>query len=186
VEPLFLDLQSENYQPISQALRVSNRGVGTLEGTVEALVPWLHCTPARFSCETGVSAQIAVDALLEKLREGTYSAASAIRVESNGGSETVEAVMRVVLRPEMSLSVEGLDMRDASRTSFELANTGEGTLHAQVIPLQEWIVVSRRDWTIKGGKHANVRVSLVEAPPASHGEIEVRGADQTIRLTVQT
>jgi hypothetical protein len=186
VEPLYLDLQSENHGPATQALRISNGGVGRLEGTVASSVPWLRCTPAAFACDTGVSAQIAVDAVLEDLRESTYNALSAIHVESNGGSETVEATLHIVLRPVLGLSVDALDMHETPRTTFELANRGEGTLHAEIIPLQDWITVNRRDWTVKGGKHANVRVSLLDAPAGVPGEIEVRTADETVRLPVRT
>jgi hypothetical protein len=184
VEPLYLDLQSENHAPATQAIRVSNRGVGRLEGTVASLVPWLRCSPGTFSCDTGVSAQIVVDVLLDDLRESTYSAAPAIRVESNGGSETVEATLHLVLKPVLHISTDDLDMRDEPRASFELANRGEGTLRVQVIPVEGWIVVNRRDWTVKGGKHADVRVWMENAPPGAQGEIEVRTSDETVRMTV--
>ncbi|UCC64136.1 MAG: protein kinase, partial [Anaerolineae bacterium] len=105
VEPLTLDLGiSENYAPLSQTLRVSNRGVGRLQGTVTARLPWLRCRPEAFDCASGASVQIEVQARPEGLREGDHTLNESLLVESNCGSEEIGVRLTVALVPRLYLS----------------------------------------------------------------------------------
>ena len=184
VEPLYLELDSENYESASQTLRISNRGVGDLRGTVQPRAPWLDRDPVSFVCPTGISKQIEINANLEGLREGTYDAADAVYVASNGGSETIQARLILALAPQLRVSVDSLQFGDASQTVFQLENQGYGTLHVQVIPTEDWITVNRREWTIKAGRKAPVHVSLRDAPPAARGSIDIHTPHKTIHLDV--
>lgn len=185
VEPLVLELHSENYAPVSQPIQITNRGVGTLRGTIQVQVPWLACEPQAFECPTGVSTQIQASARLEDLREGTYAAADALLVESNGGHEAVDVRLILTLSPELHVSPQILHFNDRSDGVVELENQGYGTLRVQVVPSAEWLTVNRRDWTIKPGKKVRVRVNLVDAPANGTGSIEVRTPDQIVRVDVE-
>lgn len=186
VEPLFLDLHSENHAPVSQVLRISNRGVGELEGTIESLVPWLQCRPASFSCATGVTVLVDVEGLPGQVREGTHSNPEAVRIQSNGGTESLAATLTLELTPRLQLLSEDVLIDETGKSTLEIENTGEGTLRVEVVPLQEWIAVNRRAWTIKAGKKARVRISAVDLRREDQGEIEIRATDETRRLVVRT
>ncbi|MFN2153626.1 MAG: BACON domain-containing protein [Anaerolineae bacterium] len=185
VEPLSLDLHSENHAPASQVLRVSNRGVGNLEGTIESRVPWLTCHPTSFSCQTGVSAPIEVKAALEELHEGTHHAIDAVQVTSNAGAELVEVTLTLELTPRLQVSTEDLQIGESGASTFEIENVGEGTLRVEVVPLQDWITVNRRDWTIKAGKKARVRVAVSVVPAKAASGIELRTPTETRQLLVR-
>ena len=60
VEPLLLTLDSENFEPAVQTLRVTNRGVGTLTGSIQSQVAWLSSEPTHFDCATGAAVEIEV------------------------------------------------------------------------------------------------------------------------------
>jgi len=184
VEPLSLELHSENHAPASQVLRVSNRGVGNLEGTIESRVPWLTCRPMSFLCQTGVSAPIEVEAVPEELREGTHHALDALQVTSNAGAESVEATLTLELTPRLKVSTEDLQIDESGKSTFEIENVGEGTLRVQVVPLQDWIAVNRRDWTIKAGKKARVRVTVSDVPAEGTSGVELRTPTEIRQLLV--
>lgn len=192
VEPLALDLGvSENYAPASQTLRVFNRGVGTLKGTVTARLPWLSCRPETFECESGASVQIEVQARPEGLREGDHDSTDALRIESNGGSEEVSARLTVALVPRLHLSSRSLRFSGPGPATQQvwLENQGHGVLRVRVTPGDDWLRVNRRKWTIKSGRKARLEVTaaLDDAPRGGSGTVEIRASDsdEVIRLSVQ-
>jgi hypothetical protein len=190
VEPLVLDLGvSENYAPVSHTLRVSNRGVGTLQGTVTAHVPWLSYQPETFECETGASAQITIQAQAEGLREGVHDVADALWIESNGGSETVGSRLTVVLVPRLRLSSSSLHFsrHEPATQQLWLENQGYGILQVRVAPSADWIRVNRQKWTIKSGRKARLEITVSpdDVPPGGLGTMEIHTMDEVIRLPVQ-
>ena len=119
----------------------------------------------------------------------TVEALDALVVKSNGGEQEIGARLTLVLTPHLRLSTQSVTFDDAIQTSFYLENEGYGTLHAQVIPSEPWLAVSRREWTIKARKRARVRVRLVDAPAddSSGGHaasIEIRTSAKVIVLPV--
>jgi len=184
VEPLSLDLHSENYALASQIARLSNRGVGSLQGSVTAQVPWLTCEPQVFDCGTGISIELQAVARPEGLREGTYEVPDALLVQSNGGNQGVAARLTLALTPRLAVSPQALHFAGPAEQWVQLENQGYRTLRIQVVSQEPWISVSRQEWTIKPGKKARVRVSLVDAPPLAEGRIEVRTPDQFVKVVV--
>jgi hypothetical protein len=195
VEPLVLDLESENYASAAQTVRITNRGVGQLRGTIQSQVSWLICEPQEFDCATGAATQITVHADLERLRgrtvdRQTVEALDALAVESNGGDQEIGARLTLVLTPQLQLSTKSITFDDTTQTSFYMENQGFGTLHAQVIASEPWLIVNRQEWTIKARKRARVRVRLVDAPAdaSPHGRgaasIEIRTSTRVIALPV--
>jgi hypothetical protein len=190
VEPLVLDFgSSENYAPVGRTLRLSNRGVGDLTGEIEVRVPWLACRPQTFVCETGASALIAVQARPEGLREGLHDAADALRIESNGGNETVDARLAVVLVPRLHLSHHSLRFApgEPETQQIQMENRGHGNLRLRVIPGADWIRVNRREWTVKGGRKARLKITVArdDAPPGATGAVEIRAPEQVARVEIR-
>lgn len=190
VEPLTLDLGvSENYAPVSQTLRISNRGVGQLRGAVAADVPWLSCQPETFECDSGASVLIHVLARPEGLREGEYNIAEALHIESNGGGEQVGARLSVALIPRLHLSHHSLHFsRQAPETQqVYMENQGHGALRLKVVPSADWIRVNRQEWTIKGRRKARLKVSVAldELPPGESGTVEIHAPEKVVRLAIQ-
>jgi hypothetical protein len=190
VEPLTLDLgASENYAPASQTLRITNQGVGRLQGTVTARAPWLSCRPEMFECHSGASTQIKVRALPEGLREGDHDVTEALRIESNGGSEEVGVRLTVALVPRLHLPSHSLrfSRQEPATQQVRMENQGYGDLRLQVVPGADWIKVNRREWTIKGGRKAHLKVTVAfdDTPPDKSGTVEIRTPEKVIRLTIQ-
>lgn len=183
VEPTYLDLHSENYGHTSDTIRIANRGVGDLEGTVETQVPWLECEPAVFCITTGASAQITVQGKPQEKNEHLH-ALDAIRVNSNGGTESIEASLSLSLTARLQLSTKDLAIASSGTASFAIANTGFESLHAQVIPEQEWLTVDRREWTIKAGKSVQVHVSTAHAISGTNGVIRILTNTETEQVRV--
>lgn len=185
VEPLSLELYSENFEPAAVEVRLSNHGVGQLRGIIRSTVPWLRPVPDTFVCDTGVSTQIQIEPDLEELKEGTYQALNALVVESNAGSEAIDVRLTLALIPRLHLSPERLLFDQALEQTLYLENVGYGSLRVQVVPDKAWIAVNRRDWTIKPGKQVRVRVRLIDAPAGEAGTLEIRGPEDTVRLPIQ-
>jgi hypothetical protein len=185
VEPLTLLLESDNYAAATETLRITNRGVGTLSGTVQPGVPWLSCKPTAFECETGSAVQIEVWANLDDLHQGNYDAVDALVVESNGGSREIDARLVLTLTPDLHVSPTKLRFKDETRATLTLENRGYGTLRVQVLPSEPWLTVNRQEWTIKARKRARVRVQIVDAPAEAQASITIRTPDEDIQLTVQ-
>jgi hypothetical protein len=185
VEPLFLSLDSENYEPAVQTLRVTNRGVGTLTGTIQAQVPWLSCEPGSFDCATGAAVEVEVKANVEDLREGTYDARDALLVESNGGTATIDARLALTLTPGLHLSPQELTFESETQAVLWIENRGYGTLRVQILPSEPWLTVNREEWTIKARKRARVRVQVSDAPADAVTTIVVRTAEGDTHLPVR-
>jgi len=190
VEPLALDFGvSENYAPVSKTLRVSNRGVGRLQGAVTARVPWLSCQPETFECDSGASALIEVQALSEGLREGDHHAADALQVDSNGGRDEVSARLAVALVPRLHLSSSSLHFSRGgpAKQQIQMENQGYGALRVQVVPRTGWIRVNRREWTIKRGRKTclEISVALDDVPSDERGTVEIRTPDEVTHLAIE-
>jgi len=186
VEPLHLELHSKNYAPAVETVRVTNRGVGRLTGTVSSTVPWLTCAPQTFDCNTGAWVELQVEALLQDLREGTVDAPDALHIESNAGSQDVSTKLSLVLYPELHVSPKELVLdRDAATSDFWLENRGFGPLRLRVTTRAPWISIDRRDWTIKVGKRVRVRVALADPPPKGSTTIDIDLPDGPVHLPVR-
>jgi hypothetical protein len=185
VEPLTLSLESENYAAVTQTLRITNRGVGTLNGTVQSSVSWLDCDPTHFECETGAAVQIEAQAKLDDLHEGHYDAVDALLVESNGGNQEIDARLTLTLTPDLHVSPAELSFEDETQATFTIENRGYGTLRVQVLPSEPWLTVNRQEWTIKALKRARVRVQVVDAPADAQASITIRTSDEDRHLPVR-
>lgn len=185
IEPLALSLESENYEPATQTLRITNRGVGTLTGTVQSNVPWLKCEPSEFQCETGAAVNVAVEANLDELHEGHYDAVDALLIQSNEGEREIDAHLKLTLTPRLHITPTELCFKDETQATFTIENQGYGTLRAQVLPSEPWLTVNRQEWTIKAQKRARVRVQLVDAPPGAQASITIHTPDEERHLPVQ-
>ncbi len=184
VEPLTIELDSENYAPTTQTLFISNRGVGRLYGTVASQVGWLSVEKAEFECAAGMSVPIQVQADPHGLREGIHQSDRAVVVESNAGRQEIGARLTLKLTPRLHIETTELVFAEPGGTqTLVLANQGYGSLRVRVTPLEDWIAVDRQEWTIKAQKKAHISVSVQEGQTAQ-GQIEVQAADQVIRLSV--
>jgi hypothetical protein len=191
VEPLFVELESENYAEVVQTIRLSNRGVGTLSGTITSQVPWLICEPERFECATGAATQIKVRTHMDGLDpyervHGTQEITDALIVKSNAGDQEIGARLSLLLTPQLHLTPQALEfIDDAETATFQLENQGYGTLRVHLAPDKPWITVNRQEWTVKAQKRARVRVRLLDAPESGQGSIQIQTPDTVMLLPVE-
>ncbi|MFZ5918419.1 MAG: BACON domain-containing protein [Chloroflexota bacterium] len=190
VDPPSLDFDSsENYAAVARTLRVANKGVGRLEGAITSCVPWLTVEPTVFANESGAATLIDIVAQPQGLREGRHDVTAALKIESNGGAETIDARIEIVLRPCLHVEVESLHFarNQPEKQGVRLENQGYSVLRLQVVPSASWITINRQEWTIKEGKKGRLEigVDLDEAPPGSSGAVEIWAGDQVTRIAVE-
>jgi hypothetical protein len=89
------------------------------------------------------------------------------------------------LQPQLRLLSEELSLGADGVVPLRLENSGYGTLYVTVTPADSWLQVNRREWTIKAGKKAQVKVSLLDPPSAgARGHINVHALDRVVQVPV--
>ena len=178
VLPLLLDLgRSENYAPLEGTLRIANHGGGYLKGEVAPQMVWLRAEPRAFDCAAGTIAEVRVSADPQELPEGETLAPEALVVTSNGGQETVDVRLEVVLRPILEViptiltfSASGAEEEGVVTERLTLANQGYGALRVRFQPTAEWLTTDRGSSTLRHEQHVRVKVSLNVAAWEAGGE----------------
>jgi hypothetical protein len=202
VVPLVLDLGStENYAPAEATLRIANHGGGHLRGEVTPQVEWLSAEPGAFDCATGSVAEVRVLASPRDVAEGETAVAEALMVISNGGQETVDVRLDVVLRPILEVAPIELSFRSAGVAvdpdsgegasmvqALTLSNQGYGALRVRFQPTVPWLTTDRGSSTLRHGRRTRVRVGLDLASwreSEQEGYLEIRaGRDMLASIPV--
>ncbi len=194
LEVLELDFgTSVNYEPVTQTLRVFNRGLGRLEGRVPSLVGWVRVEPGQFECGTGASCAIQVTALPAGLQPGRTVKTAALRVESNGGDVDLDARIVLVLEPRLEVSPSVLEFvapkAGESASELLLINTGYAPLEAELRPGHPALSLSRTSCVVKPQKSVEVEATLdlgcMREAPLERLGVEVEGAGDIVWVPVK-
>jgi hypothetical protein len=150
-------------------LNISNAGTGDLDWNVSSDQPWLSVVPA-----TGINNQaVTVSVDRTGLGDGYYQ--GNLSVTSNGGGATVPVDMWVGGVPV--LSVNPLTMfysEHVTTNTFEIANTGGGTLEWSLSENTAWIeIVPPLSGTGSATVTVNVDPALVPGGPVQTGYVTV-------------
>ena len=118
---------------------VSNSGIGTLEWSITSTQEWISFSPESGSTTTG-SNNVMVTVDRSELEEGSYE--GVIEINPNYGvAKSISIMMVVTAEPELSISETELDFGSlSSELSFQVSNSGQGTL--------EWTISSSHNWLI--------------------------------------
>ena len=120
-------------------LIAGNTGDGRLEGSVRSLVPWLQAFPREFTVEPGELVPITVTADLTGVADGPVDIIQALRVQSNGGAQSM-SLHAVVSAPRLVVSREVLAFGVVSHgqvaeLTLRVGNSGTAPLELGIIPL---------------------------------------------------
>ena len=139
----------------SQSFQVRNSGGGTLSYTISKNATWLSCTPAS-GTSTGEQDTITVNYATSVLSAGTYTATITITASGATNSPqtipvslTVNAVPSISLSPA-SLSASTAQGSNASSQSFQVRNTGGGTLSYTISKNATWLSCTPASGTSTG------------------------------------
>ena len=167
---------------------VSNSGKGTLEWSVSEDIPWLSVSPQNGTNKTDKTS-VVVTVSRDGLDGGSRS--GSIVIASNGGSETVVAMLEVeVLKPALSVSTHVLDFgKDNTTLSVDISNSGTGTLEWSISEDISWLSVKPDKGSTKTDKSTVVfTVSRDGLENGSHTKslvISSNGGSETLVATLE-
>ncbi|MGH1364901.1 MAG: BACON domain-containing protein [Calditrichia bacterium] len=155
-------------------LQISNSGVGTLNWQINESLDWLTVSLANGTSMPGQPSTVKFTVSRANRNAGTYdNQVNIITNDPNTSNFSLNVRMVIEDTPVLALSEEVLDFgRSSTSRSFEVSNTGTGSLN--------WSVAGNRPWLsfnpITGDNQGtvNVQVDRVLAGPGSHsGQIDV-------------
>ena len=160
VEPAILALESINAHAVNGSLRIFNRGLGELSGTLSSSDSWLVPERLSFVCATGRSVGITIVCDLEELPINTSSLSGEVRIASNGGEGVVEVQLAIVALPELVAPERLIFVPDGPAWTAKVAlqNIGRALLSADLATTHQALQCDRSRVDIKPGK--SVRLKL--------------------------
>lgn len=183
----FLDLgESRNYGPVGGSFRVFNYGLGLLRGSVRTDHTWLVVDRASFECETGRSVEIRVTTDMDEFPADAVYGEGYVFLESNGGAAEVQAVVNVILEPDVHPTAESVVLTSGAGGDLggrlSLRNDGMATAHLELQPSAPEIILSRDLCDIKPGKRVRISVRWEGEAPTDDAEryIESRAQDGSV------
>lgn len=172
---------------------VRNTGRVRVNGTIEAVAPWVHVTPARVKLQPGREKTVRVRVLLTDEDEGPQasellvSSASGVvlRVPVTALGKIPRPVLRAVRRQRFRAALGAPTER-----KFQVANDGDGRLDLTARADVAWIRIVTPELRVAGGKKRKLRyvVDLTSLPLGEHSApitIESNGGTATVLVTVQ-
>jgi len=162
---------------ISQTLRVTNSGTGSLEGTLASQVDWLTVGQPVFRCRPKETTLITVWADPTSLPGGQTEIPAALVIDSNGGYRTLP-VRLVVRQPRLRVDRRPLDfgtlLPGQERVlPLSVGNQGVTPLHVELVPRMPWLTVEPTQVTCAGGEEVEVRLVLRVSLSAQGGALQV-------------
>jgi serine/threonine protein kinase len=170
-------------QPTERILYIKNAGDGMLEGTVRSLLPWLQVQPSAFQCASGELVPLILHVDATGLADGAVEVPQALRVQTNGGSETLSLRMEV-LAPRLVLETDALDfgavpLGEVRDLPLVLRNEGSMPIVTTLQPLVGWLALSAQEVSLGPGEQSTIRVQLRPERFASGQHLAV---DAALRL----
>jgi hypothetical protein len=194
VDTALLDLgTSVNRVSVSGSLRIFNRGLGLLRGSISVDQIWLTIDRASFECATGRSVEVHVGTDMEEFPQEMPSAGGLIKIESNGGVSEIEVRVKAVLAPHIVLASEAIYLArpepgEPPQGRLIIKNTGQAVAHVRMVASSSRLVLSRELCDIKPDKSVRIAIRW-EGPqptePAQESHIDITSGDQELRVPVR-
>lgn len=138
-----------------KTLNVSNLGGGDLDWNVTPSAPWITATPGSGTNNVGVT--VVVDR--SGLADGTYN--EQLDVTSNGGSAIVPVEVMVLTQPLIDVTPTALSFAfDEDDKTFQLSNTGAGTLNWSITATEAWVTVDQPVGATAAGGAETITVTI--------------------------
>ena len=164
--------------PSSQSFDVWNSGGGTLSYTIVTSQPWLSCSPSQGTATTTCSGSghntITISYATTGLTAGSYSAS--ITINASGASNTPQTIpvsltvnapapppaVPTISDTPTSFTVTCVKGSNASSQSFDVWNSGNGTLNYTIYDNAAWLSCAPSSGTSAGG-HNVITVSFANS-----------------------
>ena len=160
-------------------VHIRNQGQGYLSGRIESRVPWIVVPDPIFGCRAGETASVRIEALGRRLPTGETQTRQALHVQSNGGTEWIEAQASSA-QPQLEVPSQQMDFgpitRGASRSrELTVANTGGGRLSGLITSRVPWLRVRHPSFSCPAGGSARIAVDLL-SQELPKGAVRIRRA----------
>jgi hypothetical protein len=171
---------------------VRNTGRVRVDGTVEAVAPWMRVTPARVKLQPGREKKVRVRALLTDEDEGPQTSELLVSSDSGILLRVPVTALGKIPRPVLR-AVRRQRFRDAlgppTERKFQVANDGDGRLVLTARADVPWIRIVTPELRVAGGKKRKLRyvVDLAVLALGEHSAtitIESNGGTATVPVTV--
>ncbi|MGQ9609341.1 MAG: BACON domain-containing protein [bacterium] len=137
---------------------ITNTGGETLTWKAVNQQSWLTVNPSGGNVASGKSMNVSINVSRVDLNSGVYN--DTISITSNGGNSSVN-VSITVPPPKLSFNPVSIDFGEIStQNSFNVSNTGGGTLTWQVSKQQAWLTINPTNGSITSGKTATVSLTI--------------------------
>ncbi|MBI5117210.1 M6 family metalloprotease domain-containing protein, partial [Candidatus Poribacteria bacterium] len=161
----------------AQSFEVWNSGMGTLAYTITSDVAWLTCNPVS-GTSTGEHDTLAVSYGTAALLRGTYRATITISSASATNTPQTIPVTLTVIQPTIARSPTTLTntcllATNAASQTFDVWNSGSGTLSYAISDNADWLSCSPASGTSLTNEHDVITVSYATAslPVGAHSAI---------------
>ena len=197
VDTRLLDLgPSINMKPITGALRVFNRGLGLLTGSVAVDRPWLVPDRLSFECATGRSIEIHLTSDMDEFPTGMAGDIGMLQITSNGGNADVRVALDVLTAPEIAALEPEVVLQQSAETEgaslighLTIKNVGLAAAHIVMQASASQLVLSRSTYEIKPGKSVRVRIEYPASERNDAGSealyVTATSGTQTVRVPVR-
>jgi len=145
----------------AKRIELYNTGYSQLTGSLKSNKNWLLVSEKNFSIDQAKFESIVVTINTEGLKEQYYS--GEIKIESNGGNETVTVRMKVKeAQPYLVVSPTIIDLGDVKsdeviEKELTIKNDGDGILEGEIKTSIPWIELSEKDFRIFSGEKLSIK-----------------------------
>ena len=133
--------------PPPQALRVTNSGGGTLQGSVTADEAWIEISNTKVA---GNATELSVSMKPEEMAGG-QTLTGVIRLATNGGNVTIPvqagALPTTIVLKTQSLDFGAVPLREKRRLVARIVNTGAGCLQGTIVSAPKWVQLEKARWS---------------------------------------
>lgn len=191
IDRSFVDLGvSVNRRNVEASVRLFNRGLGLLRGTVISDKLWLVTDRASFECEMGHSIELGVRTDMSEFPDLLDEDRGVIRIESNGGVVEIDTRVQTQSVAELAqpqaVTLDAGEGDRAPQGRLTLNNTGLATARVTLKPGNPALTASRDQVEIKAGKSVRITLQWQGNLPTDQGEtyIIVQMGDTTLQVPV--
>ena len=141
------------------AFKIKNVGEGNLNWQISTDESWIELSKSNGTEVANQESEIEIKINKSGLQPGDYS--GNINISSNGGSGTIEVSLKINKTPKLSYSPQSLNFgdKDSSKT-FEIKNTGTGSLNWELSTDESWISLSGTNGVTNGNEKSEIEVTV--------------------------
>ncbi len=193
VDTTLLDLgTSVNKTNVNGSLRLFNRGLGLLRGSISVDKTWLTVDRASFELPTGHSIEVHIGTDMEEFPPEMPLASGLVTIESNGGTCEIEVRVKAILAPHLAIVDETLllarqEPEGPLQGRLIIKNVGQAVAHTQLVTSSSALVLSRELCDIKPNKSVRIAVRW-EGPRLAEpieSYVDIMSGDQQLRVPVR-